>query len=80
MPRWGPRSTCFSRRYQIRSHKELLRVYKLICTVCLISTVAQFKWFPKDLKALWVLNEVLEFPAFSFACELVLQTVFLFCF
>lgn len=35
-----------------RSKKSLLRVYKLICMVCLISTFAQFKWFPKDLKAL----------------------------
>lgn len=39
-------------------------VYKLICTVCLIST---FKWFPKDLKAVWVLNKVIEFPAISWA-------------
>lgn len=50
-----------------RSQKSLLRVYKLICMVCLISTFAQFQWFPKDLKALWVLNKILEFSAISFA-------------
>lgn len=42
-------------------------VSKLICTVCLIRHLHGFKWFPKDLKAVDVLNKVIESPTMSFA-------------